>query len=128
MPAISSASSIAFLIESTAASRLTTTPRLMPRDSATPMPTTCRLWSSMPSQTTQTTVEVPTSSPTMYRSLRATLSPSTGRPDIHTLVEPEIDGVDLGNALTQCGDEVDVRLNPFGEALFADADERRVGL
>ena len=38
-PAISSASSIAFLIESTAASRLTTTPRRMPRDSATPMPT-----------------------------------------------------------------------------------------
>ena len=33
-PAISSASSIAFLIESTAASRLTTTPRRMPRDSA----------------------------------------------------------------------------------------------
>ena len=38
-PAISSASSTAFLIESTAASRLTTTPRLMPRDSAMPMPT-----------------------------------------------------------------------------------------
>ena len=34
----------AFLIDSTAASRLTTTPRRMPRDSATPMPTTssCR--------------------------------------------------------------------------------------
>ena len=38
-PAISSASSIAFLIDSTAASRLTITPRRMPRDSATPMPT-----------------------------------------------------------------------------------------
>ena len=41
-PAISSASSIAFLIESTAASRLTTTPRRMPRDSATPSPTMSR--------------------------------------------------------------------------------------
>ena len=41
-PAISSASSIAFLIDSTAASRLTTTPRLMPRDSATPRPTMSR--------------------------------------------------------------------------------------
>ena len=38
MPAVSSASSIAFLIDSTAASRLTTAPRRMPCDSATPRP------------------------------------------------------------------------------------------
>ena len=45
-PAISSASSTDFLIDSTAASRLTTTPRLRPFDSATPMPMTSRLPSS----------------------------------------------------------------------------------
>jgi hypothetical protein len=69
---MSSASSTAFLIESTAASRFTTTPRLMPRDSATPMPTTSHRPSSNVSATTHVTVEVPTSSPTTYRSLRAT--------------------------------------------------------
>src|SRR5882672_7465910 len=72
-PAISSASSIAFLIESTAASTLTTTPRLMPRDSATPMPTTSSVPSSRLSPTTAVTREVPTSRPTRYRSLRGTL-------------------------------------------------------
>ena len=74
-PAISSASSTAFLIESTAASRLTTTPRLMPRDSATPMPTMSQRPSSKVSATTHVTVEVPTSRPTTYRSLRATSPP-----------------------------------------------------
>ena len=128
MPAISSASSIAFLIESTAASRLTTTPRLMPRDSATPMPTTSRLLSSMPSPTTQTTVDVPTSSPTMYRSLRATLSPSAGGTDVHAFIEPEVDVVDLRHALAQRGHEVDVRLHPLGEVLVADVHERGVVL
>ena len=63
-PAVSSASSIAFLIDSTAASRLTTTPRRMPCDSATPMPTTSRLPSSSISPTMAATFEVPTSSPT----------------------------------------------------------------
>src|SRR5215208_1213825 len=128
MPAISSASSIAFLIESTAASRLTTTPRLMPRDSATPMPTTCRLLSSMPSQTTQTTVDVPTSSPTMYRSLRATLSPSAGGADVHAFIEPQIDVVDLGYALAQRGDQIDVGLDAFDELFRADMHERGVVL
>ena len=63
-PAISSASSTAFLIESTAASRLTITPRRMPRDSATPMPTTSRPPSSTISPTMAQTFDVPTSSPT----------------------------------------------------------------
>src|SRR5215510_13815022 len=128
MPAISSASSIAFLIESTAASRLTTTPRLMPRDSATPMPTTCRLLSSMPSQTTQTTVDVPTSSPTMYRSLRATLSPSAGGADVHAFIEPQIDVVDLRNALAQRGNQIEVRLHALDKLLGADVHERGVVL
>ena len=71
-PAISSASSIAFLIESTAASRFTTTPRRMPRDSATPRPTMSSPSPSSISPTTAVTFEVPTSSPTRYRSFRAT--------------------------------------------------------
>src|SRR5262249_15919988 len=74
-PAISSASSIAFLIDSTADSRLTTTPRRMPRDSATPSPTTSRPSPSRISATTAVTLDVPTSRPTRYRSLRATLPP-----------------------------------------------------
>ena len=74
-PAISSASSIAFLIESTAASRFTTTPRRMPRDSATPSPTMSSPSPSSISPTTAVTFDVPTSSPTRYRSFRATLPP-----------------------------------------------------
>ena len=74
-PAISSASSTAFLIESTAASRLTTTPRRMPRDSATPMPTMSSDSPLMISPTTAVTFEVPTSSPTRYRSFRANRFP-----------------------------------------------------
>src|SRR5262245_1327611 len=126
MPAINSASSIAFLIESTAASRLTTTPRLMPRDSATPIPTTCRLLSSMPSQTTQTTVDVPTSSPTIYRSLRATLSPSAGGADVHAFVESQIDVVNLGYSLAQRRDQIDVGLDALDKLLRADMDEHGV--
>ena len=71
-PAMSSASSIAFLIDSTAASRLTTTPRRMPRDSATPSPTISSRPPSSISPTTAVTFDVPTSRPTRYRSLRAT--------------------------------------------------------
>src|SRR5437773_1327630 len=63
-PAINSASSTAFLIDSTAASTLTTRPRRMPRDSATPRPTTSRRSPSTTSPTTAVTFEVPTSSPT----------------------------------------------------------------
>ena len=71
-PAISSASSTDFLIESTAASRLTTTPRLSPLDSARPMPMTSRPPPSTTSPTTVQTFDVPMSRPTMYLSLRAT--------------------------------------------------------
>src|SRR5688572_29799827 len=103
-PAISSASSIAFLIESTAASRLTTTPRLMPRDSATPMPTMSRMPSSRHSPTTAQTFEVPTSSPTRYRSLRAT-PPPFRRPDVHALTEAQIHVVDVRHALAKRSEE-----------------------
>ena len=74
-PAVSSASSIAFLIDSTAASRLTTTPRRMPCESARPMPMMSRPPSSVISPTMAAIFDVPTSSPTRYRSLRATGSP-----------------------------------------------------
>ena len=157
MPAISSASSIAFLIDSTAASRLTTTPRLMPRDSATPMPTMSRLPSSRLSPTTQQTVDVPTSSPTTYRSLRATrYSPRRRRgrrscapdlavvsatvassrsaagprlrPDVHALVEPQVDVVDVRHALAQRRRQVEVRLQPLDELVVAEAHQRGVAL
>src|SRR6476659_503754 len=78
-PAISSASSIAFLIASTAASTFTTTPRRMPADSATPMPTTSRPPLSSTSPTTAVTFDVPTSRPTTYLSLRATEPPVLSR-------------------------------------------------
>ena len=74
-PAVSSASSIAFLIDSTAASRLTTTPRRMPLDSARPSPMMSSPPSSVISPTMAAIFEVPTSRPTRYRSLRATGSP-----------------------------------------------------
>ena len=63
-PAISSASSIDFLIDSTAASRLTTTPRFSPFDSAEPMPMMSSPPSSTISPTTVHTFDVPMSSPT----------------------------------------------------------------
>src|SRR4029453_14633110 len=66
---------MAFLIDSTAASRLTTTPRRIPRDSETPSPTTSRPSPSRISATPAVTFDVPTSRPTRYRSLRATLPP-----------------------------------------------------
>src|SRR5205823_1858015 len=75
-PAISSASSIAFLIESTAASRFTTTPRRIPRDSATPRPTMSRPSPSSTSPPAAVTFDVPTSSPTRYLSFRATSPPA----------------------------------------------------
>ena len=76
MPAVSSASTIAFLIDSTAVSRLTTRPRRIPSDSATPIPTTCRPPSDG-SATMAVVFDVPTSRPTRYRSLRATPPPAS---------------------------------------------------
>ena len=75
-PPVSSASSIAFLIDSTAASRLTTTPRRMPLESASPIPMMSSPPSSVISPTMAVILEVPTSRPTRYRSLRATDPPS----------------------------------------------------
>src|SRR5689334_15883423 len=93
----------------------------MPRDSATPIPTTSSGPSSCPSATTQHTVEVPTSSPTRYRSFRATslLSSWLGSPrrrpglghsvlrgartrsDVHVLPKPQIDVVDVVHPVAQ---------------------------
>src|SRR5688572_15800424 len=126
-PAISSASSIAFLIESTAASRLTTAPRLIPRDSATPIPTMSRLPSSMHSPTTAQTFEVPTSSPTRYRSLRATPPPFC-RPDVHALAEAQVHVVDVGHALAKRRREIQIGLQPLCELLLANAHEHGVAL
>src|SRR5688572_11811566 len=147
-PAISSASSMAFLIDSTAASRFTTTPRLMPRDSVTPIPTTSRRPSSCPSATTQQTVEVPTSSPTRYRSFRATRllssrpGPARSRPGfgqgvlrgsrarfhVHVLPKPQIDVVDVFDPVAQRLRHVQVGLQPFGELLVAEPDDHRVAV
>src|SRR5438552_4019581 len=128
-------------MESTAASTLTTTPRLMPRDSATPMPTTSSVPSSMLSPTTVVTREVPTSRPTRYRSLRATGPPlpagsnrtrpplcSCSRPYVHALVESQIHVVNRRNALAKRGREVKIRLKPLGKLLRADAYQRGVTL
>src|SRR6185436_486613 len=138
--------SIAFLIDSTAASRFTTTPRLMPRDSATPIPTTSSRPSSCPSATTQQTVEVPTSSPTRYRSFRATsllsswlgsarsrpglghgvLRGSRAGPDVHVLPKPQIDVVDVVHPVAQRVRHIHVGLQPLRELLGAEPDDHRV--
>ena len=64
MPAVSSASSIAFLIDSTASSRFTTAPRRMPLASAVPIPMISTPPSSVTSPTIAATLVVPTSRPT----------------------------------------------------------------
>src|SRR5262245_36047202 len=114
-------------MESTAVARLTTMPRLMPRDSATPIPTISSPPPSTVSPTTAVTFEVPTSSPTRYRSLRATLPPDrrllprdhhpsfhqvrspprerrsrrTHGPHVNPILKPQIHVIDLLNPLTQ---------------------------
>ncbi len=74
-PATCSASSMAFLTDSTAASRFTTTPRRIPCASATPIPIMSSPPSSIISPTMAVIFDVPTSRPTRYRSLRATHPP-----------------------------------------------------
>src|SRR5689334_11958914 len=64
-PAMSSASSIARLIDSTVDSMSTTTPRFMPRDSCEPMPMTSISWPGEYSPTSAVTLEVPMSRPTI---------------------------------------------------------------
>src|SRR4051812_36167357 len=142
-PAISSASSIAFLIDSTAASRLTTTPRRMPRDSATPSPTISRRSPSRISPTTAVTFEVPTSRPTRYRSLRATLPPgyrlkhitlppsparadavslrlisrfvpgSLGWSNVDAILEPYVDMINLNHSLAQRRRKLQITFEPL---------------
>src|SRR5262245_40048755 len=146
-PAMSSASSIAFLIDSTAASRLTTTPRRIPRDSATPRPTTSSPPPSSISPTTAVTFEVPTSSPTRYRSRRATRPPPLSlplrarralgagpgragapidRPNVHARLEAEVDVIDRRNPFAQRRGELHVELQPPQELLVAHVDHGRI--
>src|SRR5882672_5129778 len=149
-PAISSASSIAFLIESTAASRFTTTPRRMPRDSATPSPTTSSPSPPTSSATTAVTLDVPTSSPTRYRSLRATLPPEFdsdlplvpgslrrrsgapalalfGRgPHVDSIVEPQVDVIDVLHPLAQRRRQLEIRLQPRKKLVLAEVDDGRI--
>ena len=148
-PAISSASSMAFLIDSTAASRFTTTPRLMPRDSATPMPTTSRRPSSkslghdaadrrgadvQPDQ-------IPFSSCHSVTLQQAWPGAEAGpawakvffvgsrtRSHVDVLAEPQIDVVDVFHPVAQGLCHVHVGLQPFGELLVAQPDDHRVAV
>ena len=88
-PAVSSASSSAFLMASAAESTLLTTPRRMPFDSARPMPMMSRPPSSITSPTMADTLDVPTSSPTRYRSLRA-MTPRGHFPSLRLLPSTSI--------------------------------------
>src|SRR5689334_635947 len=122
----------------------------MPRESARPMP----MMSSPPSPVISPTIaeifDVPTSSPTRYRSLRATRSsvlqalhrrsgirPSTSgplvrgldRPDDQLIAKPEIHVIDvLHHPLTQRGGHIHVRLQSFEKPLLAEMQQRRVTL
>ena len=73
-PAISSACSMTFLIDSTVASRLMTTPLRTPFDSVWAAPTTLRRRSSIASAMIAHTLWVPMSSPVMYRSFFRAMS------------------------------------------------------
>src|SRR5687767_4065419 len=112
---------MAFLIESTAASRLTTTPRLMPRDSATPMPTTSRVPSSRQSPTTAHTVDVPTSSPTRYRSLRFTNPPDYGFHG-NLSAKTHVDVVKWRRPFPERRCDIEIGLQSFDELGVPEAD------
>src|SRR5262245_59259898 len=138
-PAVSSASSMAFLIDSTAASRLTTTPRRMPFDSASPRPMMSRSPPSVISPTMAAIFDVPTSSPTRYRSLRATPFLPGGSedppyrsflhwPHVHALIEAQVHVVDLRHALAQRRRQIHVRLQALQEPVLADVQQRRIVL
>src|SRR5262245_38950864 len=139
---------MAFLIDSTAASRLTTTPRRMPRESARPMPMMSSPPSSVISPTIAEIFDVPTSSPTRYRSFRATRIPpfykrfvteallrASGsrplvrccdRPHIQPIVEPEVDVIDVVHSITQRRRDIEVRLQPFQEPILPEMQQRRI--
>src|SRR5688572_19754628 len=135
-PAISSASSIDFLIDSTAASRLTTTPRFRPFESVTPMPITSTPPSSSSSPTTVHTLAVPMSRPTTYRSCRATNPPCPlllrlrrfRRPHVHPFVEPQIHVIDAVEPLVQRRREIDVLLQARHELGVAEVQQRRIAV
>src|SRR4030095_15118539 len=143
IPAVSSASSIAFLMESTAASRLTTTPRRIPREAATPIPMMSSAPSSVASPTIAEIFAVPTSSPTRYRSFRATDPPlkrfsgrrwsaggnrgcAPARPDVHAFLKPQIDVIDVGHPLTQRRCDFQVRPQAFEELVLSEVQLRRI--
>src|SRR6266853_243952 len=131
-PAISSASSIAFLIEPTAASRLTTTPRRMPRDSATPMPTRYRsLRPTLPPSRVLSHAGVSPLTPFRPARPGRRLSRTHPRarcwPHVDALVESQVHVVRLRRAFTQCRSQFDVRHLPgdLGPAPDRRNDARR---
>src|SRR6188508_1354851 len=129
-PAINSASSIDFLIDSTAASRLTTTPRFKPFESVTPIPITSTPPSSSNSPTTVQTLAVPISRPTTYRSCRATIPPSLTasllclrrlrRAHVQPFIEPQVHGVDRRQPLVQGRRQIQELLQPRHEIGVAE--------
>ena len=117
------------LIDSTAASRLTTTPRRMPFESARPMPMMSSPPSSVISPTMAAIFDVPTSSPTRYRSLRATLGLPSRPPSAHAAPRPR--GVSAGRrpgARTRAPRTACPRSRCPARARAAQARDRRYAL
>src|SRR5688572_16993374 len=113
---------MAFLIASAAESTLFTTPRLMPFESARPIPMMSRVPSSMSSPTMADTFDVPTSRPTRYLSLRAMLTPLSVafcRADKHA-IEPQLEVVDRPHVLANTSLCLLVHLQPFQELRVAE--------
>ena len=103
-------------------------PRRTPRASARPMPITSRPPASVFSPTTAATFDVPTSSPTRYRSRLLTRPPlgslfvarpfgvaTLRRPHVHPLVEANVHVVDVGHPRAQRRRHFEIGLQPFGE-------------
>ena len=129
-PAISSASSIDFLIDSTAASRLTTTPRFSPLDSATPMPMMSRPPSSRdladdgadlrradvePHDVPFLSCHAASSDASAVPAPMPRPSAPSGRPHVHAFVEPQVHVSIVGHALAQRAAQVEVVLQALDE-------------
>src|SRR5215472_10090678 len=124
-PAMSSASSTARWIDCTVDSMLTTTPFFSPRDGCEPTPSSSIEPSPPTSPTSDTTLEVPMSSPTIrFRSERLSIAATFPASGVAGAAAAPADGkpvcvthVDVGDFLTALGDELQRGAHEFLEAL-----------
>src|SRR5580704_386415 len=124
-PAMSSASSTARWIDCTVDSMLTTTPFFSPREGCEPTPSSSIEPSAPTSPTSDTTLEVPMSRPTIrFRSERLSIAATLTAPGVAGAAAAPADGktvcvthVDVGDFLAALGDELQRGTHEFLESL-----------